>query len=122
MPVKKPDEYQHNNPDLAFVDGNFVRGGRREPVANRAALYALASKADQLRAGSTIVRVLNDALATPTGSPSEQLLVDSANIGQPSGWQSGRIFRKGHWLSGMGKKCPGSGWTACRCSRSPAPS
>ncbi|MGI4822239.1 MAG: hypothetical protein ACRYFV_13600 [Janthinobacterium lividum] len=84
MAVKKADEYQHNNPDRAFVDSAFVRGGRRV-VADRAALYALANKADQLLEQVTLVRVLSDDTLSPVG-PSEQRLVNAAQISSPTGW------------------------------------
>lgn len=84
MANKRPDIYEHNNPDLAFVDGDFVRGARRT-VAARAALYALASKADQLKENVTIVRILSDG--ENGGGLTEVLLVDDANIGSAAGWQ-----------------------------------
>lgn len=84
MAVKKADEYQHNNPNNAFVDSSFVRGGRRT-VPNRAGLYALADKADQLLQDVTIVRVKVDALYS--NAATNLLLIDINQIGSPAGWQ-----------------------------------
>lgn len=84
MPVNKADEYRHNNPDSAFVDSRFVRGGRRV-VADREELYGLVIKADQLLENVTIVRVLSDG--ENGGGVTEVVLVDAANIGSPAGWQ-----------------------------------
>lgn len=82
--VKKADEYGHNNEDNAFVDGDFVRGGPRKAV-DRAALYALVTKADQLKQHVTEVRVLSDA--EHNGATTKLLLVDDTNIGNVAGWE-----------------------------------
>jgi len=79
MAIFRPDEYQHRNADLAFVDSTFVRGGRRT-VADRAGLYALARKPDQLKEQVTIVRVLSEN--------ADQLLVSLAQAGVAAGWQA----------------------------------
>lgn len=79
----QPDENKHTNDDLAFTDGDFVRGARRV-VADRAALYELASKADQLKQDVTVVRVRRDA--ANGGNPTDLLLVDAAQIGSAAGW------------------------------------
>jgi hypothetical protein len=84
MAINRPDEYKHQNPDLAIADSDGVRGGRRT-VPDRAALYALASKADQLKENVTIVRIRADG--ENGGGPTEVLLVDDANIGSSAGWQ-----------------------------------
>lgn len=84
MANKRPDIYEHNNPDLAFVDSNFVRGGRRA-VANRSELYALATKADQLKQGVTVVRIASDSLYD--NAVTEVLLVSLANAGSATGWE-----------------------------------
>jgi hypothetical protein len=101
MAVKKADEYQHNNEDNAFVDSDFLRGGRRS-VADRAALYALASKADQLKENVTIVRIRADG--ENGGGPVEVLLVDDTNIGTSAGWE---IYSSGSSTPGTG----GSGYS-----------
>jgi hypothetical protein len=102
MAVKKADEYQHNNEDNAFVDSDFLRGGRRS-VADRAALYALVSKADQLKENVTIVRIRADS--ENGGGPTEVLLVDDANIGTSAGWE---IYSSGSSTPGTGGGTPAS--------------
>ncbi|SNR92737.1 hypothetical protein [Hymenobacter mucosus] len=84
MSIKRPDLYEHQNDDLAIVDSDGVRGGRRV-VASRAELYALVEKADQLKQDVSIVRILSDSENSNT--PTEVLLVDDANIGTAAGWQ-----------------------------------
>lgn len=84
MAVGKPDEYQHNNEDRAYVDSDFVRGGGRY-VPDRAALYALAAKADQLKEHVSVVRVLQDA--DNGGLKTKVVLVDLANAGNARGWE-----------------------------------
>jgi len=78
MAIKRPDIYEHNNPNYAIVDSDFVRGGLRTPVADLTALYALSPKLDQLKEHSTIVYV--------TGETKYYILVDIANIGNENGW------------------------------------
>jgi hypothetical protein len=84
MAVPKADEYQHNNPDRAFVDSRFVRGGRRT-VADRAELYALVAKADQLEQDVTIVRIKVDSESD--GQTTDVMLVDASQIGKAAGWE-----------------------------------
>jgi len=84
MAILRPDLYKHQNPNLPIVDGDNVIGGRRT-VANRAALYALASKSAQLREGVTIVRISSDNLYD--NAVTEVLLVSLANVGAASGWE-----------------------------------
>ena len=59
MAIKRPDIYEHNNPNLAIVDSDFVRGGGRV-VANLTELYALANKIDQLKERVTKVYVISE--------------------------------------------------------------
>jgi hypothetical protein len=49
MAVKRPDEYEHNNPDLSIVDSDNSRGATKI-VANQAAM--LAFPIDKLKQGS----------------------------------------------------------------------
>lgn len=77
MAVKYPDILEHNNPDLALVDSSMVRGGRLA-VADRAALYALASKADQLKEQVTVVFVASENR--------DFKLIDKNKAGEVSGW------------------------------------
>lgn len=77
MAIKRPDIYEHNNPLYSVVDSEFVRGGGKV-VANLTALYALTTKADQLKQFITKVYV-TDLQKTYT-------LVDINNIGNSSGW------------------------------------
>lgn len=96
MAITRPDEYVHQNQDLAIADSRNVRGGRRA-AADRAALYALASKSDQLTENVTIVRLLSDG--ENGGGITEVVLVDIANIGSPAGWQ---LYNAGGSGSGGG--------------------
>lgn len=84
MPITRPDEYKHTNPDLAIADSDGVRGGRRA-VADRAALYALSVKADQLKQDVTVVRVKADS--DNGNAATDLLLIDASKIGQAAGWQ-----------------------------------
>jgi hypothetical protein len=84
MSVLKPDEYGHQNPNLAFVDSDSTRGGARR-VANRAGLYALAAKVDQLKENVTVVTILSDA--DNGGAKTRVLLSSIANVGNAQGWE-----------------------------------
>lgn len=75
--ILRPDLYSHNNPDLAFVDSNSVRGGNRT-VADLTALYALSSKSDQLKQYVTRVFVQSNS--------KWYTLIDINNIGNSLGW------------------------------------
>lgn len=59
MAIKRPDIYEHNNPNLSIVDSDFVRGGDRV-VANLTELYALTNKIDQLKERVTKVYVISE--------------------------------------------------------------
>ena len=78
MPINFPDLSQHNNPNNAFVDSDFLRGGTRTPVADLSALYALSVKSDQLKAYATRVYVQSEGTF--------YLLVDINNIENSNGW------------------------------------
>lgn len=80
MSIKRPDIYEHNNPDYAISDSDFVRGGIRSKVPNLPALGALASKADQLKEYATFVWVESEN--------KYYVLVDKNNIGNINGWSS----------------------------------
>lgn len=77
MALKYPDEIKHNNPDYAIVDAEFVRGGGRV-VDDLTALYALSTKADQLKVRVTRVWVTSEA--------KYYVLVDNTKINQSAGW------------------------------------
>lgn len=77
MAIKRPDIYEHNNPDLAIVDSTFVRGGAIS-VADLTALYALGSKLDQVKQYATRCYVIAEAKF--------YILVDTVNIGSALGW------------------------------------
>lgn len=83
MAIKFPDISEHNNPNNASVDSNFVRGGRRDPVADLTALYALASKVDQLKEQATRVYVISE--------DKDYKLVDIADI-------TSGVFNPTAWL------------------------
>ena len=82
MPLNKPDILQHNNPNNAIADLNFVRGGARV-VANLNELYQIASgvnnKVDQLKQNVTRVYV--------SGEDRYYLLKDIANASGANGWR-----------------------------------
>ena len=78
MPLKYPDIMQHNNPDYATVDADYVRGGGRV-VADMTALYALTAKVDQLKQRVTKVYV--------TDQSKYYILKDIANVGNSNGWE-----------------------------------
>lgn len=59
MAIKDPDIREHNNPKLAEIDSNFVRGGGRV-VTNLTALYALSDNIDQLKERVTKVWVTSE--------------------------------------------------------------
>lgn len=82
MSILRPDIYQHNNPNNAIADSNFVRGGARV-VANLNELYQIASgvnsKVDQLRQNVTRVYV--------SGEDRYYLLKDITNASGANGWR-----------------------------------
>ena len=85
MAVNKPDIYQHNNPDLAFVDSNFIKGGFRTAVGDVSELYALSAKTGtefapgQLKEYATIVYV--------SGKTKYYILKDIDNVSNSNGWE-----------------------------------
>jgi hypothetical protein len=78
MAIKRPDIYEHNNPVLAIVDSDFLKGGGRV-VADLTALYALSSRPDQLKERVTRVYV--------TAESAYYVLVDDSTIGTSAGWE-----------------------------------
>ena len=78
MALNYPDILQHNNPNLAIADSNFIRGGTRTAVADLTALYALSSKVDQLKQYATKVYVTSEA--------KYYILVDISNVSNSTGW------------------------------------
>jgi hypothetical protein len=80
MAVSKPDIYQHNNPNNAFVDSTFVRGGGRTvpTLTGSTGLYGLTGKTDQLSENITKVWVESES--------KNYILTDMVNVGNVSGW------------------------------------
>jgi len=78
MPLKYPDIFEPNNPVVAQLDGDFVRGGVRR-VVDTTALFALSSNIDQLKEKVTEVYV--DSLGY------KMQLVDITNINNSNGWR-----------------------------------
>ena len=78
MAIKRPDIYEHNNPVLAIVDSDFLKGGGRV-VADLTALYALSNRPDQLKERVTKVWV--------TAESAYYILIDDTNIGNSNGWE-----------------------------------
>jgi hypothetical protein len=85
MALRQSDILVHNNPNLAVVDGDFVKGGFRTAVASVNDLYTLSGKTDepsaagQLKEHATFVYV--------TGETKYYELIDINNVGNASGWQ-----------------------------------
>ncbi|WP_207426003.1 hypothetical protein [Pedobacter sp. SYSU D00535] len=86
MPLENPDILEHANKNNAALDTDFVRGAPRV-VANLTELYALASKADQLKNHATIVTVLDDG----NGKKQRYELVNKADI-------TNGVFNPTAWL------------------------
>lgn len=85
MALRQSDVQIHNNPDLAVVDSNFVKGGFRTAVGSVSGLYALSGKTDlpaacgQVKEHATIVYV--------TGDSKYYILKDVNNIANVNGWE-----------------------------------
>jgi hypothetical protein len=79
MAIKRPDIYEHNNPNLPIADSDFVKGGIRSAVQSLSDLYALTTKAPQLKQHSTQIYV--------SGENKIYLLKDINNIGNEDGWE-----------------------------------
>jgi len=79
MAIKRPDIYEHNNPNLPIADSDFVKGGIRSAVQSLSDLYALTTKASQLKQHSTQIYV--------SGENKFYVLKDVNNIGNSNGWQ-----------------------------------
>jgi hypothetical protein len=79
MAIKRPDIYEHNNPNLPIADSDFVKGGVRSAVQTLSDLYALTTKASQLKQHSTQIYV--------SGENKFYVLKDVNNIGNSNGWQ-----------------------------------
>jgi ATP-dependent protease HslVU (ClpYQ) peptidase subunit len=54
------DEKRHNNPNLAYVDANFIRGGSRATANLQTLLTDFSEKADQLKENVTTVYVISE--------------------------------------------------------------
>jgi hypothetical protein len=78
MALNLPDIVQHNNPDYAIADSDFVRGGTRSPVQNLTDLHALLPKIDQLKERATRVYV--------SGEGKYYVLVDITKVDSNDGW------------------------------------
>ena len=74
------DEKQHNNPDLAYVDASFIRGGGKVTANLSTLLTDFANKTDQLKENVTTVFVTSEGLV--------YRLKSIANIGTlVNGWK-----------------------------------
>jgi hypothetical protein len=78
MAIKRPDIYEHQNPNEPIADTDFVKGGFRTKVADLTALYALAPKVNQMKEHATSVWVISKA--------KYYTLVDASNVGNSGGW------------------------------------
>jgi hypothetical protein len=83
MAIKRPDIYEHNNPNNAIVDSDGVRGGKRK-VATLTDLYSLSNKIDQLKEDVTVVYV--------EAENNEYKLVDITNVSNSNGWSSNELI------------------------------
>lgn len=83
MAIKRPDIYEHNNPNFPIADSDYVKGGIRTKVANLATLYALSTKTNQLKEHSTFVWVVSES--------KYYVLIDIANAGNSNGWRNDLI-------------------------------
>ncbi len=85
MALRQSDILEHNNPNLAVADSDFVKGGFRSPVNDLIELYALSNKVDeptaagQLKEHATIVYVISENKYYE--------LVDINNVGNSNGWK-----------------------------------
>jgi hypothetical protein len=79
MAIKRPDIYEHNNPNLPIADSDFVKGGIRSAVQSLSDLYALTTKTSQLKQHSTQIYV--------SGENKFYVLKDINNVGNSNGWQ-----------------------------------
>lgn len=85
MAILRPDIYQHNNPNLAIVDGDNVYGGFRSSVSTVNDLYTLSGKTGtptsrgQLKEFSTIIYV--------RGAEKYYVLKDINNVDNALGWE-----------------------------------
>jgi hypothetical protein len=93
MAIKRPDIYEHNNPNLPIADSDFVRGGIRSAVQSLSDLYALTTKASQLKQHSTQIYV--------SGENKIYLLKDINNIGNANGWEEFNFGGGGGTLEGV---------------------
>lgn len=102
MAIKRPDIYEHNNPNLAIVDSDFVRGGGRV-VANLTELYALSNKIDQLKERVTKVYVISEEIT--------YVLVNKLDISEgvfnPTAWEESgmsTVYTDGTTITGDGSE------------------
>lgn len=54
------DERKHNNPDLAYVDSDFIRGGGRVTATLTTLLTDFVNKTDQLKENVTLVYIISE--------------------------------------------------------------
>jgi hypothetical protein len=101
MALNFPDIAQHNNPNNAFVDSNFIRGGTRSPVGTLSDLYAIGAaglddKSDQLKQNATRVYV--------SGEAKFYVLKDYNNRTNSNGWEvdGGGGLSSNNFISGDG--------------------
>jgi hypothetical protein len=79
MALKNPDITEHNNPDLAAMDSDFVRGGQRSTDNLSTLLTDFVDKSDQLKEGVTKVYVKSEGV--------DYRLLSIANVGLITGWE-----------------------------------
>jgi len=85
LALRRSDIVEHNNPNLAVVDSDFVKGGFRTKVNNLTELYDLSLKIDeptasgQMKEHATIVYVISEN--------DYYVLVDIDNIDNHDGWK-----------------------------------
>jgi len=84
MALNQSDIQIHNNPNLAVVDSDFVKGGFRTAVGSVNDLYALSGKTDEPSAAGQVKEYAT--IVYVTGETKYYVLVDVDNIDNAAGW------------------------------------
>jgi hypothetical protein len=85
MALRQSDIQIHNNPNLAVVDSDFVKGGFRTAVGSVNDLYALSGKTDEPSAAGQVKEYAT--IVYVTGDSKYYVLKDVSNIDNPAGWE-----------------------------------
>jgi len=85
MALRQSDIQIHNNPNLAVVDSDFVKGGFRTAVGSVNDLYALSGKTDEPSAAGQVKEYAT--IVYVTGDSKYYVLKDVSNIANANGWE-----------------------------------